>query len=482
MPREGPTIRASHFIILAAWCGVLFIYGVSAGPLYRTESLRAIIGRECLNGNWLFPVLYGEPFLTKPPGHYVAIGLCSLPFGEVSATTARLPSFFAASAAVFLIYRLFRSALNEEAALVAALLLPTSVLWLDKAPSAEIDMTLAGWVTASIVMFHRALERDSTAAWVAALLCMAAGTLTKWTAPVFFYLTIVPFLAWRRELARLVDRQHLLACAVALAACGLWASAVADRVGWRALAETIESEARYRFATRGTSRNSLDIALYPLIVLAAHLPLSGFALLTFRRGFWEKRDEGGKRLLQLLHCWTWANLFFWSVVPNHNVRYSLPMSAGLMGLGAMGLIDLAGLSKPADHEGDSSSHEGRARAIGRTSVVGMLCLWLIVKVLFVAVVIPLRTAHKDPAIAAAALRYRVPANQPLFVFRLKDEGVTFSYGRPVVRLHDSRDLPAGSFAVLIRREWDDRTAFGHLQMVDWLLDQQGDPLILVRAP
>ncbi len=61
---------------------LLFFYGLAAGPLYRTESLRAIIGRECLHGQWLFPVLYGEPFLTKPPGHYAAIGFCSLPFGE----------------------------------------------------------------------------------------------------------------------------------------------------------------------------------------------------------------------------------------------------------------------------------------------------------------------------------------------------------------------------------------------------------------
>src|SRR6478672_3810646 len=174
-------IRRSHALFLAAWCGVLFVYGVTAGPLYRTESLRAIIGRECLHGSWLFPVLYGEPFLTKPPGQYVAIGLCSLPFGDVSAASARLPSVFAASASVFLIYFLFRRALDDRAALLAALLLPTSVLWLDKAPSAEIDMTLVGWVTAAFVLLYRAVESNALRFWVAALLCVAAGTLTKWT-------------------------------------------------------------------------------------------------------------------------------------------------------------------------------------------------------------------------------------------------------------------------------------------------------------
>jgi 4-amino-4-deoxy-L-arabinose transferase-like glycosyltransferase len=464
-------IRISHAVILAAWCGVLFVYGVDAGPLYRTESLRAIIGRECLNGNWLFPVLYGQPFLTKPPGHYAAIGLVSLPFGEVTSLTARLPSIFAASGAVFFVYALFRRAVDERAALLAALLLPTSVLWLDKAPSAEIDMTLVGWVTAALVFFHRAMERDSALGWVLALGCVAGGTLTKWTAPAFFYLTVVPFLAWRGELARLLGWKHLLACGAAVGVCALWACAVAERVGWPALLETIESEALYRLAPKSTERDSLAVISYPLIVLAAHLPVAGFALLTFRPSFWARWDDRGRRLLQLLHCWTWPSLLFWSLVPNHNVRYALPLSAGLMGLGVMGLIGLMRQMEPM-----------WARRHAVTGIVGFLCCWLVVKVVFVEVVVAGRAATRDPMPAARALQDRVPADQPLYLFRLKDEGVLFYYDRPAVRLHDPRALPPGAFAVLIRQEWDDRAAFGHLQLVDWLRDQQGDPLILVRAP
>src|SRR5207253_5069205 len=136
-----PAMRPAPLFI-AGWCAFLFLYGLDAGPVYRTESLRAIIGRECLHGHWLYPVLYSQPFLTKPPGHYAAIGLCSLPFGQVNATSARIPSAVAATAAVLLMWGLFRRTLGERAGFLAAVLLPTSVLWLDKAPSAEIDMTL----------------------------------------------------------------------------------------------------------------------------------------------------------------------------------------------------------------------------------------------------------------------------------------------------------------------------------------------------
>src|SRR5262249_22571416 len=82
-------------------------------------------------------------------------------------------------------------------------------------------------------------------------------------------------------------------------------------------------------------------------VIAAHLPVSAFAILTFRRSFWKQWNDRGKLLLQLLHCWTWPNLLFWTLVPNHNVRYALPMSAGLMGLGVMGLVGWLKRSTPS---------------------------------------------------------------------------------------------------------------------------------------
>jgi hypothetical protein len=239
-------------------------------------------------------------------------------------------------------------------------------------------------------------------------------------------------------------------------------------VGWEALVETLASEARHRLASRSRERDALSVATYPLIVFAAHLPVSALALLTFRPSFWAGWDDRGRRLAQFLHCWTWPNLLFWSLVPNHNVRYTLPLSAGLMGLGVMGLLSVMGT--------------GPLRRHAVEGIVGFLSCWLAVKVVFVEVVIARRAEQRDPVAPAIVLRERVPPGEPLYVFRLKDEGVMFYYGRAVVRLREPRRMPAGAFAVLIRQEWDDRPAFGHLQLVDCLRDQQGDPLILVRAP
>ncbi len=145
--------------LLLLLCGVLFFHGLNTGELYQTESLRAILAAEFLrSGNWIVPTLYGEPLLTKPPGMYAAIALMSWPAGNVSAATARLPSALAAMGIVFLFYAWFARLLGRRAGLVAAAVLPASVLWLNRVPSAEIDLVQLAWVTAALLCFLRALR------------------------------------------------------------------------------------------------------------------------------------------------------------------------------------------------------------------------------------------------------------------------------------------------------------------------------------
>jgi 4-amino-4-deoxy-L-arabinose transferase-like glycosyltransferase len=504
-------------LLLLPWCGFLFVYGLGAGDLYRTEALRAIIAQDFLNsGNWVVPTLYGEPLLTKPPGMYAAIAAMSQPFGGVSDATARLPSALAATATVFLFYWYFRRLFGPRGGLLAGLIVPASLMWLDKATAAEIDMLQVFWVAGSVLSFLRALEAEEASAqpqaalrwWLASLLCVAGGVLTKWTAPAFFYLTVVPLLWWRGRLSLLWGRNHLLAATLAAGVCVGWAALAVRQVGWDVFYDTVSQEALQRLLPReipvAAPRHHHrpypwgEVLGHPFVVFGSTFPWSlfaGFALMPRFTTLW---DERGRRLLQVLHCWTWPSLLFWSIVPEHAPRHSFPLFPGIAGLAA--LVWIAWLA-------------GRLpwrlpRLVPGRLLVGLLAAWLVVKVGFVEAWVPIRDGRanevlracgfrakstRDPRGKAEQIAARVPADQPLYLFRVKDEGIMFCYGRchpddepdrVVRRLKEPQHLPSTAelvYCILAQEEWAGWDQRRPAEVLLRLIDQQGDPLVLLAV-
>src|SRR5262249_9513017 len=167
--------------------------------------------------------------------------------------------------------------------------------------------------------------------WLAALLCVGGGVLTKWTAPAFFYGTAVPLLWWRGRLRLLLGRRHLVSAALAAGLCLAWVGAAVAQAGWQPFVTTVQREALQRIVPNYTPRPYPwgDVVVHPVRVLAAALPCSAFALFALRSGFAKLWDERGRRLLQALHCWTWPNLALWSLMSEHAARHSFPLLPGL---------------------------------------------------------------------------------------------------------------------------------------------------------
>jgi 4-amino-4-deoxy-L-arabinose transferase-like glycosyltransferase len=496
---------------------LLFFYGLNAGELYRTETLRAIIAAEFLrSGNWIVPTLYGEPLFTKPPGMYAAIALFSLPLGGVSEWTARLPSAVAATAVVFLFYWYFSRQLGRLAGLVAGVIAPTCVMWLDKASAAEIDMMQVAWVTAAILFFLRALEAvelqvtrieswrvrqtrmgfvvaDSQPLpvpassrvwpwWLAALLCVAGGILTKWTAPAFFYGTAIPLLWWRGRLRLLWGRHHLVSLFLAASVCLAWIAAAVALTGWHAFYDTVSREALMRLLPSHHHRPYpwRETLGHPFKVLAGNLPWSIPALLALRPGFAQRWDERGRRLLQALHCWLWPNLLFWSIIPEHAPRHSFPMFPAVAGLATLVWLDW--MRRTA---GESRAVLPRlwTRLRPGPVLIGMVACWLVVKVVFVQAVIPARNYNREPRAKGELLARLVPEGQILYLFRLKDEGIMFYYGRTVRRLAHADQLPSSSepvYCILDESEWSAWHSARDTQVIQQLRDEQGAPIVLVK--
>jgi 4-amino-4-deoxy-L-arabinose transferase-like glycosyltransferase len=483
--------RGFAWAVLGLLCGIYFYYGLNSGELYRTEGLRAILAAEVLrSGNWIVPTLYGQPLFTKPPGMYVAIALTSWPFGEVTEASARFPSALAATITVWLFYWYFQRQLGRLGGFAAAIILPTTMMWLDKAPSAEIDMLQVAWVAAAILFFLRAIEEPQvfapTAAarsrfqalwWFASLLCVAGGVLTKWTAPAFFYGTAVPLLWWRGRLRLLWGWPHVVAAGLGAVLCFSWAGAAIAQAGWDVFYRTVSLEALMRLSPAHHHRPYpwLEVFRHPFVILGANVPWSLCALLCLRPGFSRLWDERGRQLLQAMHCWTWPNLLFWSVIPEHAPRHSMPLCTGLAGLAAM--VWLAWL------KGDLAWPVARFRP--GVLLAGMVVVWIATKVVFIHAIVPARNPAREPRAKAAQIAGAVPPGKILYLFRLKDEGIMFYYGQPVLRLRGPQDLPSSNeplYCILTQADRQHWPPNKPIEVMLRLADEQGDPIMVVRTP
>jgi len=555
-PAQRPAPSTPHpwlcRLFLVAWCGFLFFYGLNVGQLWKTEGLRAIVAAEYLRtGNWIVPTLYGEPLFTKPPGMYAAIALLSLPFGEVTEWTARLPSALAAMLTVLMLYGYFARIFGRRGGLLIAVLAPMSPLWLDKATAAEIDMMQVMWVTGSILCLLRAIEdvrsrksevgsrksevgsrksevgspksevgsqsnrllfserstsataartadirlrtfdlgprtsdfrlptSDSFVWWLSALLFVAGGVLTKWTAPAFFYATAVPLLWWRGQLRLLFRWPHLAAVAVGASVCLAWIAAAVALTGWDVFYETVKREALQRMLPDfAPHRDPWYVSvLHPLRLWYTNLPWSLVALVACRPSFGRLWDDRGRMVWQALHCWVWPNVLIWSLMLDHKPRHSSPLFPAFAGLAA--LVWMAWLS---------GRLPWKWRVQPRRVLVAAVICWLVTKVVFVQFNMSQRYLSRDPQGKAALLAALVPRECILYLFQLKDEGIMFYYGRAVRRLRGPHELPSSAeplYCILAKDEWErwrqssDRAA---VPLTDpSLTDEQGDPMVLVRV-
>ncbi|MGE3803292.1 MAG: ArnT family glycosyltransferase, partial [Gemmataceae bacterium] len=421
-----------------------------------------------------------ERLLTKPPGMYIAIVLCSLPVGQVTDWTARLPAALAATGSVLLLGWYVRRQLGTMAGVLAVLLTPLSLAWLDKATAAEIDMLLVFWVVASIVCFLRGMEcveetdqQDPSPplTWFAlAYLSLALGFLTKWTSPIFFFGTLLPFLYWRGQLRLLIRPIHLVSVVPAVAVIGAWVWLTADRVGWETLYTQVSQEwlGHVRPSHHHRSYPWGESLIYPCRVWLAALPVSVFALFAFKLNP-NQLAAGEARMRQVYLCWLVFPLLFWTIFPDHDVRQSLSLFPAIGGLAT---LTWRRWLAPA-----------HARRLWSPSValVALIVSWLIVKLAFVHVVMPIRTHERQPRLKGELLARHVPAGATLYLDRLKDDGLLFYYGRPTERRANLTQLTFPSrpiYAILTEHEYRQRSAT--CQLVIWLHDQQGEPIVLVR--
>ncbi len=145
-----------HLAVLVALCGILFFLHLARIPFFdKGEPREAILAQEIfLHGDWLFPLKWGEEVPSKPPLFHWFAALASVARGRIDEATVRFPSALFATLGVLILYFFGRRLFDSEVGLYGAVILATSVVYQSEAIVARVDMTLAFFLTATLVVFY----------------------------------------------------------------------------------------------------------------------------------------------------------------------------------------------------------------------------------------------------------------------------------------------------------------------------------------
>jgi 4-amino-4-deoxy-L-arabinose transferase-like glycosyltransferase len=169
----------TDILLLVAFCGFLFFYGLGAfGLLGADEPRYAQVAREMLDRHdWVTPTLQGKPWLEKPPLYYWQAMLAFAVYG-VSDRAARMPAALDAVlliAAVYLFLRRFRPGSEIDGALIAA----GCAGMIGFARAAATDMPLAAMFAIAMLAWYAWYESRVRLFLAAFYIFIALGTLAK---------------------------------------------------------------------------------------------------------------------------------------------------------------------------------------------------------------------------------------------------------------------------------------------------------------
>lgn len=155
MRRTAPLV----FFLLAA---ILFFSNLGGWDLWKPDEPRyAQVAREMMDtGQYFLPHINGDIYPDKPPLFFWMIAAASMPFGDVTAFSARFPAAFFGFGLVVLTYFFARRLFDPLTALFAAIILFTTEGFLRPALSVHFDAILAFFTTAALFCFYEGYQKN----------------------------------------------------------------------------------------------------------------------------------------------------------------------------------------------------------------------------------------------------------------------------------------------------------------------------------
>ncbi len=325
MAHSKPLLR--HTAWVAALIFIWLAATAWARPLALPDEGRYVgVAWEMLrSGDWLTPTLDGLPYFHKPPLFYwITAGSLSI-FGlnEWAARAAPLLGATLGALSIYLFMRRWSDAGTARTTLIALLAQPLFVIG---GQFANLDMLVAGCITATITLLaHAALSLQAglphRQALVAAYAFAALGILAKGLIGfVIPGLVIVAWLLLRRQWRVVLALLSVPGALVFLLLAAPWFVAMQlrfpDFLDYFFFVQQVK-----RFAAGGFN-NVQPLWFYPAVLVVFSLPCVPWLARLFKRSYWLSDERGAVRLLMLV--WVLTVMVFFSLPKSKLLGYILP--------------------------------------------------------------------------------------------------------------------------------------------------------------
>lgn len=332
-----------HLPILVSLAAVLFILNLGGYDLWPPDEPRfAQVAREMLqSGDYLVPRINGQPYTEKPPMLFWMASALSMPLGDVTEFTARLPLAIGGIITVIATYLLARSMFDPRIAFWAGLILITShrVWW--QARFGQIDMLLTAFVTLAILCLWQ-WHRFRSHRWLAGFyVAMAAAALTKGPPGLVFPVFLAIAFYWRQKENR--KQLHLiLGLAFVLLVAAAWMVPARMAITVESGVSAGDGIASNMFRqTIGRFFLGISHAQWPWFYLT-QLPteLVPWSLFLPWTVYWVWTRRKASSEMRFLLCWILPAFVFFSICIGKRTVYLLPLYPAFAILIAQSVLDL----------------------------------------------------------------------------------------------------------------------------------------------
>ena len=243
-------------VIVLLW-GCAYLPGLGTRDLRLEEGRRATPAREMVaGGDWLVPRIYGDVYLSKPPGYFWLVAAVGYVHGQVDAWATRIPSAVSVLISALIALGFARRDLSKEARGLAALMILSVPAMLDKGTLGEIDALLSMLVLAGMSVFYEGYTSPRRGGlfggmfwgWMGFGAIGGVMVILKGPGgPLELAGPIVCFLIWEKQWRMLLSPGVVVGMVLALLPTGVWV--------W-----LLESQGHYDLATIWANQVGLDTA------------------------------------------------------------------------------------------------------------------------------------------------------------------------------------------------------------------------------